>query len=368
MNLSRNATTQFDWVLFVVVSAIAVLGIINLYSATSSHQETLGGLYLQQIYWLTLGAGVAVLVAVVDYRVLDRHAWVIYGVGLALLILVFLLGTTVRGSTRWIQVGSFALQPSEVMKVVLVVALARHFQHEVRSDGLTLRDLLVPGLLLGVPSLLILSQPDLGTALILAFIFFSVLALVRMHWGSVATVALVAVVTAPLVYTYVLKDYQRDRLLAFASPDADVLGIGWHTHQSLIAIGSGGLWGKGFLQGTQNHYKYFPDQHSDFPLAVWAEEQGFMGVLLLLGLYLVLVLWGIRIASQARDRFAAVLAIGVTAMIFWQTIVNVGMVCGLLPVVGVTLPLFSYGGSNVLTTMIGIGLLMNVSMRRFRFS
>jgi rod shape determining protein RodA len=191
--------------------------------------------------------------------------------------------------------------------------------------------------------------------------------LTKLKLRSLLTLGLVGILMAPLTWAYLLKDYQRERLLSFLTPEEDVLGRGWHARQSIVAIGSGQWLGKGYLQGTQNQHRFLPDQHTDFPFAVWAEEHGFIGSILLLGLYLFLVVWAIKIASQARDRFGAVVAVGVGAILFWHTIINLGMVMGMMPVVGVTLPLFSYGGSSVLTVCIGIGLLMNVSMRRFRF-
>jgi rod shape determining protein RodA len=363
--LVRGFRDQFDWALFVVVAAIAVIGVVNLYSATSAAGPVLMDIYIQQIYWLTLGAGVAVLVAAIDYRHYERHGWIAYGAGVALLVLVFLLGNTIRGSTRWINVGTFTLQPSELMKIVLIIALAKYLHNDPKTDGRTLKDLVVPGLILAVPMSLVLLQPDLGTAMILAFIFGSIMMLTKLKLRSLFTLAAAFVLSAPLTWKYLLKDYQRERLTAFWNPEEDILDSGWHAYQSLVSIGSGGTFGKGYMQGTQNQYRFLPDQHSDFPFSVWAEEQGLFGVLLMLGLYLFVILWGLKIASQAKDRFGAVVAVGVSAMIFWHAIINIGMVCGLLPVVGVTLPLFSYGGSSVLTIMIGIGLLMNVSMRRF---
>ena len=370
MSTIRSLRDQFDWPLFVTVCAIAVLGVVNLYSATSA-QGAVSNAYIQQIYWLTLGAGVAVLVAAIDYRHFERNAWLIYGVGVALLVLVFLLGRSIRGSTRWISIGGFSLQPSELMKIFLVVALAKYLHNDPKTDGRTLKDLVVPGLILAVPMTLILAQPDLGTALICAFIFGSIMVLTNLKLRSLFTLAVTFGVSAPLTYVYLLKDYQKERITAFwaqwTGDSHDILDTGWHAHQSQVAIGSGGLWGKGFMRGTQNQFRFLPDQHSDFPFAVWAEEQGFVGSILILGLYLFLVLWGLKIASQAKDRFGAVVAVGVSAMIFWQAIINLGMVSGLLPVVGMTLPLFSYGGSSVLTVMLGVGLLMNVSLRRFSY-
>ena len=367
MALVRGFRDQFDWPLFVTVCAIAVLGVVNLYSATSPAGPSMRDIYITQIYWLTLGAGVAVLVAAIDYRFYERQGWAIYGAGIVLLLLVFLLGREVRGSIRWISFGSFAIQPSELMKVCLIIALAKYLHNDPKTDGRTLKDLVIPGLILAAPMALILLQPDLGTAMILAFIFGTIMILTKLKLRSLFTLGLAFALSAPLTWAYLLKEYQRVRLRAFFNPDADLLDTGWHAHQSLVAIGSGGGTGKGFMQGTQNQHRFLPDQQSDFPFSVWAEEQGLLGAMLLLFLYVFLILWGLKIASQAKDRFGAVIAVGVSAMLFWHAVINIGMVTGLLPVVGLTLPLFSYGGSSVLTVMIGIGLLMNVSMRRFHF-
>ncbi|MFW6031227.1 MAG: rod shape-determining protein RodA [Myxococcota bacterium] len=364
MGLVRGLRDQFDWPLFVTVAAISLIGVVNLYSATSAVGAR-GDVYIQQIYWLTLGAAIAALVAAIDYRHLERHAWVAYGVGVVLLVLVFLLGRSVRGSQRWIPIGGFTLQPSELMKLFLIIALAKYLHNDPKTDGRTLKDLVIPGLILALPMGLILAQPDLGTALICAFIFGTIMMLTNLKLRSLVTLAAAFVLSAPLTWTYLLKDYQRERILSFAEPEADLLDSGWHAYQSQVAVGSGGAWGKGFMQGTQNQFRFLPDQHNDFAFPVWAEEHGFIGTLVVLGLYLFLVVWSLKIASQAKDRFGAVIAVGVGALIFWQTFINIGMVVGILPVVGLTLPLFSYGGSSVLTTMFGIGLLMNISMRRF---
>lgn len=367
MRVSRGMGDQFDWLLFVTVAAIAVLGVVNLYSATSAVGPSLSDVYITQIYWLTLGAGVAVLVAAIDYRHYERQGWIAYGFGVVLLVLVFLLGREIRGSQRWIPIGSFSLQPSELMKIFFIIAMAKYLHNDPRTGGRTLKDLIIPGMIMAVPLMLILNQPDLGTALIILFIFGTIMVLTQLKLRSLMTLVTFFVVSAPLTWEYLLKDYQRERLVSFLSPEQDLLDSGWHAHQAKVAIGSGGFWGKGFLQGTQNQHRFLPDQHTDFPFPVWAEEQGFAGVLVLLFLYIVLILWGLKIASEARDRFGAVVAVGVSGLFFWHTVINLGMVCGLLPVVGITLPLVSYGGSSVLTIMIGVGLLMNISMRRFSY-
>ncbi len=359
---------NFDWALFLTASALAVIGVVNLYSATSVSRAALSDIYIQQVYWLVLGGILGAVVAVIDYRHYERLGYVLYGVGVVLLLLVFILGRDIRGSSRWIQIGSFGFQPSEFMKLFLIIALAKYLHDDPKTEDRTLRDLLVPAILVAIPTFLILRQPDLGTALILLLVFGTVCLLTKIKWQSLVSLVVAGGIAAPLLWTYVLKDYQKQRILVFLNPEANILGSGWHAHHARVAIGAGGFTGEGFMRGTQNQFLFLPDQHSDFPFAVFAEDWGFLGCLLLVALYGFLVLWAIRIAATAKDRFGAVLAIGVGALIFWHAFFNLGMVTGILPVVGVTLPLFSAGGSSVLTIMMGIGLLMNVSMRRFYVS
>ncbi|HKQ70373.1 MAG TPA: rod shape-determining protein RodA, partial [Polyangiaceae bacterium] len=302
------------------------------------------------------------------YRHFERLGYVVYIGGVVCLILVFILGRDIRGSARWIVVGSFQFQPSEFMKLALAIALAKFLHDDPRGEGRTLKDLVIPALLTIIPVILILRQPDLGTAIILMLVFASVASLMRLRWRSVGALALGLGVIFPLAWTYGLKDYQRQRITSFLNPEADLRGAGWQAHHARVAIGNGGIFGQGYMRGTQNQFKFLPDQYSDFPYPVFAEDWGFVGGIVLLGLYCFLSIWAIRVASQSKDRFGAVLSVGVGAMIFWQAFINLGMVLGLLPVVGVPLPLFSSGGSSVLTMLMGIGLLMNVSMRRNYFA
>lgn len=363
------ARDRFDWPLFIVAALIAVIGIVNLYSATSvSTSASRSELYLNQVYWLVAGGILAVIVASVDYRHMERFGYVLYVVGVVLLILVFILGRDIRGSSRWIQMGSFSFQPSEFMKIFLMIALAKYLHNDPRTEARSLRDLAGPAALTAVPVLLVLRQPDLGTGLILTLIFVSVLGLTRIRWQSIAVAVVGFVIAAVLMWNYGMKDYQKSRIETFLNPEADIRGAGWHSYHARIAIGNGGFWGQGYMKGTQNQHLFIPDQHTDFPFPVFAEDWGFVGSMFLFSLYAFLAIWSVRIASQARDRFGAVLAIGAGSMIFWHAVFNLGMVLGVLPVVGVTLPLFSYGGSSVITILIGIGLLMNVSMRRYSYS
>lgn len=364
-SLLPRARDNFDWTLFLLASSLAVIGVVNLYSATSVTRAALSELYIQQLYWLVGGGILATGVAVIDYRHYERFGYALYGFGVVLLILVFVLGKDIRGSSRWIYIGSFSLQPSEFMKIFLIIALAKYLHDDPKSEGRRLTDLAIPAVLAFVPGLLILRQPDLGTALILSLIFVSICALTRIRWRSVATLAIFGTVLLPILWNYVLKDYQKSRVMNFLNPEANLLGSGWQAHHARIAIGNGGVSGQGFLRGTQNQFQFLPDQYSDYPFAVFAEDWGFLGTFVLVSLYAALVLWAVRVAATAKDRFGAVLAIGVGALVFWHAFFNMGMVIGLLPVVGVTLPLFSYGGSSVLTILMGLGLLMNVSMRRY---
>lgn len=257
-------------------------------------------------------------------------------------------------------------QPAELMKIALVIALARFFSEHDHPNGYRLRDLWRPFLLMALPCGLIIKEPDLGTALTIGIVCFSVILFAKVRLKSLLILVIGAFLAAPFIWVN-LQEYQQKRILTYLSPEMDPLGAGYHINQSKIAIGSGLVWGKGFLQGTQTRLHFLPEQHTDFAFSVLAEEWGFAGSLILLLLYLFLMLWGINIARTSKDKFGALISLGVVAIIFWQMAINVSMVTGLLPVVGIPLVLFSYGGSSIVSTMAGMGLLMNISMRRFMF-
>jgi len=279
---------------------------------------------------------------------------------------VALFGKVTMGARRWISLGFFNLQPSEVMKIVIIIVLACYFSHRSYPQGCTLRDLIVPFLLMGVPFTLILRQPDLGTAMLVLFIGGTLILFVRIRLRSLFLLGGAAAVI-PWFGWFFLKDYQKSRIYTFLDPESDPLGAGYHIIQSKIAVGGGGFWGRGFLKGPQSQLSFLPERHTDFAFSVFAEEWGFVGCGGLLFLYFLIIVWGIYIAYRATDKFGRYLSVGVAAMLFWHAVVNLGMVIGLLPVVGVPLPLFSYGGTNMVTTMTGVGLLLNVSMRRYMF-
>jgi rod shape determining protein RodA len=363
--LFGRAREHFDWTLFITVAALAVIGVINLYSATSVARGGHAEDYIQQIYWLVGGGIIAAVVATIDYRHYERLGYGVYAVGVVLLTLVFILGREIRGSSRWIYLGSYSFQPSEFMKIFLVVALAKYLHDDPKSEGRTLKDLVAPAVIAGVPTALVLLQPDLGTALILVLVFLSICALMRVQMRSLLWLGAAGSILAMVFWGYGLRGYQNNRIEAWLNPNENILGYNWDPHQARIAVGNGGWFGQGFMKGSQNQFMFLHEQHSDFPFPVFAEEWGFVGSLALVTLYGLLVLWCLRVASMAKDRFGAVLAVGVGSIVFWHAVFNLGMATGLLPIVGVTLPLFSYGGSSVMTVLLGVGLVMNVSMRRF---
>src|SRR5439155_1252733 len=278
--------------------------------------------------------------------------FVVYVLVLLAVLAVPVLGRIGGGSRRWIPLGPVSIQPSEFMKLGLVLVLARHFARSYER-GLGLRAAVVPMLLTAVPAAAILAQPDLGTVAILGIVSLTMLMLggIRLRWFVLLGV--VVAVAAPLAWPH-LKVYQQKRILTFVHPEMDPRGAGYHVLQSKIAVGSGMMWGKGFLRGTQNQLNFLPEQHTDFIFSVFAEEWGFVGALVLIALYLALVLRGIVIATRARDRFGVLLVLGLTAIVFWQAVINVGMTTGLLPVVGIPLPFFSYGGSSLLCLRVGV--------------
>lgn len=358
-----------DMYLLIAVVLIVTAGLVNLYSATSVYADTatrarLADIYVSQVYWMVVGGLLAIFVAAVDYRHYERLAGVLYAGGVLACGLVFILGTDIRGSSRWIQLGSFTFQPSEFMKVLLILMIARHVHNDHKNEPRTLIDLAVPGLVIVVPVALVMAQPDLGTGLILSLSSTTVLLMTRIRRRTLLALTAAAGTLVPLAWTYGMKQYQKDRITSFLDPEHDKTGIGWHALQSQTAIGNGQVLGEGFMQGTQNQFGFLPDQFSDFPFAVFAEDWGFVGCIALIGVYCFLCVYAIHVASQAKDRFGAALATGIGALIFWHAVFNIGMAIGVLPVVGVTLPLFSYGGSSVVATLVGLGLLMNVSMRR----
>ena len=357
----RKLRFRFDWMLTISAATVAAMGLINLWSAVHERQSSL---FSQQIQWLGLGAAVFLGVAAFDYRNIARLGYVMHAAGVAMLTAVLLFGKTVGGGRRWFDLGPFHLQPSELVQLLTIVALGKYLNDSPALEGRTWRHLAVPVLIAAVPFLLIAKQPDFGTAFLLLLIFFTIMMTARLRLKTLVTIVGVAIVAAFPIYQHLMHEYQRKRVEAFFDPTS---AGAYQGRQALNAIGSGRFFGKGFMHGTQIRLRHFPALWTDFPFAVWAEEWGFAGCAVLLLAYLVLILWILKIAGEARDRFGATVCVGVAAMIFWHVVINIGMVSGTLPVVGVTLPLISYGGSSILTTAAALGLVMNVSVRRFSY-
>ncbi len=365
MKFDRRLLLNFDWTLFGMVLIICFIGVMNIYSTGHSLADARHTpLYIKQMQSLTIGILAMFVAFSVDYRFIARHAYVIYGFSIVLLIAVFFLGTAVKGSQRWINLGGFSFQPSELMKLTLILALARYFNEHRLPRPYLLRELAVPFLIIFLPFVIILKQPDLGTALMLLIIFISLVFFVGVRLKSVLPAAAGVLTLLPAAWFF-LKDYQKQRLLTFLNPDEDPLGTGYHILQSMIAVGSGGFLGKGFLKGTQTQLKFLPEQQTDFIFSVFAEEWGFLGGMVLVLLFLALILWGINIARHSRDYAGMLIAAGITMLIFWEVFINIGMVLGLLPVVGIPLPFLSYGGSSLVVMMTAVGLLLNISVRRY---
>ena len=362
-------TRDYDWWLLAILAAICALGVIEIYSAT--HGSSLAGMHMKQVRWLVIGFVLMFALSRLDYHLILDQAPILYLIGLAALVAVLLVGRTHFGAKRWISIPALGelVQVSELVKLIIIIVLARFFA-EVRSDQLDLRDLIKAGLLVGVPLVLILKQPDLGTALVLIPMLVVGAFLAGLQWQhaavfSLAGILLVGAVFYPPVSKRILKPYQRERITSFLHPEEDAKGHGYQLLQSKIAVGSGGFWGKGFSNGSQNQLGYIPVRYSDFIMSAWAEEQGFKGVLLALGLYMALLLRLVQNAQRAKDRAGMFLVMGVAAALGFHVLVNVAMVIGAMPVTGIPLPLMSYGGSATLFVFLAIGLVMNVRLRRF---
>ena len=363
----RRLAQCFDWGLLGIVALIGGVGLMTLYSAvTSGNANHYAALFLKQTVWYCVGFVLMVGAFLFSYKSIERWGNAIYGACIVLLLWVEWFGKYVGGSRRWLEIGPASLQPSELVKLGVIIILARYYAKTVNTRGLSLRELIRPMILTLIPFAIIVRQPDLGTGMVIVLIALSITVFVKIQRRALIYIISGCTVMVPLVWFF-LKGYQKRRILTFFDPERDPLGAGYHIIQSKIAIGSGMLSGKGYLKGTQNALDFLPEQHTDFIFSVLAEEWGLVGSGILLILFFLLILWGLNIAQSCRDPFGTILSVGATAMIFWQVVINIGMVMGLMPVVGVTLPFISYGGSSIITVMIAIGLLMNVSMRRYMF-
>ncbi len=358
--LDPLARLHLDTPLLLGLLSVALIGLVVLYS--SSQQDV--QLVLRQAAHLGLGFMVLVAVAQVPLRYLRRLTPWLYAAGIGLLIAVLLFGTVRQGAQRWLNLGIVQFQPSELMKLAVPMMLAWYFTSKPLPPRWPY--LIVSVVIIALPVVLILKQPDLGTALLVAMTGAVMLFLAGVSWRLIALLAALLAAIAPLFWQLVMRDYQRQRVLTFLHPESDPLGAGWNIIQSKIAIGSGGLYGKGWLNGTQSQLEFLPESSTDFIFAVFAEEFGLIGVCILVGVYLFLVIRGLLIAMRAKNTYSRLLAGSLIMIFFIYVFVNMGMVSGLLPVVGLPLPLVSYGGTALVTIMAGFGMLMNIATHRFR--
>ena len=371
---NKQWSTKLPWGMICLVFVIASMGLTAVYSATyTSHGPS--QLFYKQMIWIGAGIGIMFLALIPDYHTIGRYAYVLYACSLVLLVLVMAIGRTGMGAQRWLAVGPFVFQPSEFAKLSLTLALARFFAEDPKRGGYELKDLAVPGVMVLVPLLLVLKQPDLGTAIMLLLTSLLIAMLAGIQLRSLIVVLLAVAVVVSLVFFVSpvrnkiwgsLKPYQQNRIKAFVDPGSDPLGSGYHANQSKIAVGSGQISGKGFRKGTQSQMAFLPERHTDFIFAVIAEETGFVGTSIVIFLYLVLLLVGVDTAKNAKDRLGVLMAGGIVSMISLYVFINVGMAVGIVPVVGVPLPLVSYGGTSVIATFLALGLLLNIQTRRFQ--
>ncbi|HEY5627290.1 MAG TPA: rod shape-determining protein RodA [Nitrospira sp.] len=363
--MDRRGFDNFDLRFFSLIFAILGIGVLSIYSVT--HDQAGPGLpfYAKQIVWILVGAVAFLIMMVWDYHRLARLAYPAYAVILILLVFVLFEGKTSRGAQRWIPIGPFAFQPSEFAKLVLILVMAHYYSKAPRVGWL--QRVVIPGALMLPGLLLILKQPDLGSGLSFMAVYAAMLLMVGMRSQALGVILLFSLMLFPFAWELVwgsLHDYQRQRIMAFVDPDYDPGGKGYHALQSRIAIGAGELTGKGLHGGTQSQLKFLPEGHTDFVFSVFAEEWGFIGVMVLLILFISLIWLSLEIAARAKDQLGALLAVGVIAMLCFCVVVNIGMTAGMFPIVGIPLPLMSYGGSATIMTMASLGLLMNVKRRR----
>jgi rod shape determining protein RodA len=356
----RRLYHHVDWAMLAAVLSLCLIGLVQIFSATGGATR----IYYTQIYGITMGLGALLICLSIDYRTLADKSHLIYGGIVLLLLYVLFFGAVRGGSRRWIDFGALNLQPSEFAKATLALVLAKYFGD--RQRGAPERgDLLIAGAIAAVPFLMIARQPDLGTAVTLLPVLFGVAYVAGMPMRIFGILALAGILIAPIAWQFALQDYQKERISTFLDPSQDAKGAGYQQIQARITTGSGGLSGKGFMQGTQGQLRFLPVAHNDFIFSVLAEEHGFVGVIVTLGLYLFVILRSIESARLAKDRLGAYLVLGVLASFTFQVLYNIAMSAGMLPVKGLTLPLMSYGGSSMIATLAGFGLILNVRMRRF---
>lgn len=360
---------RYDFSFIGSMSAIFLVGILNLYSATHSQaHEGLDSLYKSQLMWFFISVVVAICISFLNPKTFERFSYVGYVLTLFLVFLVMLMGKVGMGAQRWLVLGPIRMQPSEFMKMGLVLAMARFFTKVNPEVELGFKELILPGIIVMVPAVMVILQPDLGTGMLLLFIFSMMIFYKRLKWKTIATLGVISVLSGVLMYNFGLREYQRKRIHTFIDPYQDARGSGYNAIQSEIAIGSGRLFGKGFKNSSQASLNYLPENHTDFVFAIFNEEHGFFGSVFLIILYLVFFMRMIWLATSVQRFYDSVLVVGIMSIFFWHAFINMAMVSGLLPIVGIPLPLMSYGGSSMLTFGVGVGMATSISNTRNFFN
>ncbi len=369
--IDRRLLKNFDWSILFASLVLSLIGVMTIYSATrpilDAQQQSF---YLKQFYWIGISLTGFFVIVSIDYRKFIRFAYFLFIIGVVMLVLVLISGKVGMGAQRWIPLGFISFQPSEFFKILFVLAVSRYLSGiEDSNMPLGLRELLKMTLIFFlVPAFLILKQPHLGTVMILFFIFISMVLTAGIKKKIVLVAIIISLISLPFIGDILwgeLKGYQKQRIIAFVNPRVDTQGVGYHIKQSKVSIGSGRFWGKGYLEGTQGPLRFLPERHTDFIFSVFAEEMGLTGCIFLFLFYLFIIMKGFDTAINARDRAGSFLAFGVTLILSFYFIINVGMTLGMVPVVGVPLPFMSYGGTALVSNFILLGVLVNVRMRRF---
>ncbi len=360
----RRVLGQIDWLMVISIIGLSGFGVLMIFSAIHSNAVFLANaLHWKQALWSALGLCLLSTILVFDYHTISKLSYLFYAVVVASLVLVFVIGRVVYGAKRWIVMGPVRVQPSELAKLAVILVIARYFGTRESTEPLKFRDLIIPFILVIIPVGLVARQPDLGTAMTILMIAVVMVLVVGMERRVLLYLASAGVAVLPVGWLF-LKDYQKRRILTVFNPDADILGAGYQSMQSQIAVGSGEIWGKGLLQGTQSRLHFLPEKHTDFIFSVLSEELGFVGGAVLLILFLVFIQRCFQTALNAADKEGTLIAVGVGTSFFLYTMLNIGMTLGIFPIVGIPLPFVSYGGSASLTSFIAVGLVLNVRIRR----
>lgn len=356
---------RYDFSFWIIATLIFIVGVFNLYSAThASTSEAMASIYKNQVLKYLLGFGVGFVISLLQPKNFYQYSSFFYYLILFVLLLVLVLGDIGMGAQRWIALGPVRFQPSEFAKIAVVLMLARWFSRNFSDQRLGLKELVFPTIITFVPAVLIIMQPDLGTGLLVVLIFSLMAFFRQLKWKSIGLISIFAILSGILMYNFGLKEYQKKRIVTFLNPSADARGSGYNAIQSKIAIGSGRLVGKGFKNSSQASLNYLPENHTDFVFSIFNEEHGFLGSIFLIALYLLLMFRFLWLANNASRIYESLVVIGIMAIFFWHTFINMSMVTGLMPIVGLPLPLMSYGGSSLLTFCIGIGIVTSISNRR----